>query len=107
MKLHFDLVLEHRDERRIEGIDMLRYSLKQPAQYFTDPMSLALLTAAVANNLEEAYRLVYAGANPNDEGPRLPLDANKLRLLHYSIAANSSPAVRILIKVGADRKSVV
>ncbi len=81
---------------------MLRYSLKQPAQYFTDPMSLALLTAAVANNLEEAYRLVYAGANPNDEGPRLPLDANKLRLLHYSIAANSSPAVRILIKVGAN-----
>jgi ankyrin repeat protein len=94
--------LELRDKRRIEGIDMLKYSLKQPAQYFADPMSRALINAAIADNLEESYRLVYAGANPNDEGPKAPLNANKLRLLHYAIAANSSPAVSVLIKVGAN-----
>ena len=77
------------------------FKLKAPEDYFTDNKTLALLTSALAGDLMKAKHLVAEGANPNDEGPRDNL-YNRLRLLHYAIAANNSQAIKILVAVGAD-----
>lgn len=78
-----------------------RFHLKAPKEYFSDKKTVALLTAALAGDLTKARQLVAEGANPNDEGPRSN-PYNRLRLLHYAIAANNERAVRILISLGAD-----
>jgi uncharacterized protein len=77
------------------------FKLKTPKDYFSDKMTLALLTAALAGDLSQAKRLVAEGANPNDEGPR-DNPYNRLRLLHYAIAADNTQAIRVLLAVGAD-----
>jgi ankyrin repeat protein len=77
------------------------FKLKAPGDYFSDPHSLALLSAARAGDLVKAKQLVAEGANPNDEGPK-DNQYNRLRLLHYAIAANDARAVRTLVAVGAD-----
>ncbi|MDD5298522.1 MAG: ankyrin repeat domain-containing protein [Rhodocyclaceae bacterium] len=76
------------------------FKLKAPGEYFSDGKTLALLNAALAGDLARARQLVADGANPNDEGP---MDKpNRIRLLHYAIAANNPQAVKILMAVGAD-----
>jgi uncharacterized protein len=77
------------------------FKLKAPNEYFDDQKTLTLLTAALAGDLAKAKQLVSEGANPNDEGPRSN-PYNRLRLLHYTIAAKNQGAVRVLMAVGAD-----
>lgn len=77
------------------------FKLKAPGEYFSDGKTLALLNAALAGDLSRARQLVAEGANPNDEGPK-DNPYNRIRLLHYAIAANSAQAVRVLVAVGAD-----
>jgi ankyrin repeat protein len=77
------------------------FKLKAPGDYFADPRSLALLGAARAGDLAKARQLVAEGADPNDDGPKENQN-NRLRLLHYAIAANDARAVRTLVAVGAD-----
>lgn len=77
------------------------FKLKPPKHYFADHKTLELLDSALVGDLPKAKQLVAEGANPNDEGPRDNI-YNRLRLLHYAIAANSSTAVRTLMAVGAD-----
>jgi ankyrin repeat protein len=77
------------------------FKLKAPGDYFSDPRSLALLSAARAGDVVKAKQLVADGANPNDDGPK-DNQNNRLRLLHYAIAANDARAVRTLVAVGAD-----
>ncbi len=76
------------------------FKLKAPAEYFSDTKTLALLNAALAGDLGRARQLVAEGANPNDEGPKDK--PNRIRLLHYAIAANSAQALKVLMAVGAD-----
>jgi len=77
------------------------FKLKAPAEYFSESKTLALLNAALAGDLARARQLVAEGANPNDEGPK-DNPYNRIRLLHYAIAANSPLAVKVLVAVGAD-----
>jgi ankyrin repeat protein len=77
------------------------FKLKAPGDYFSDPRSLALLSAARAGDLAKAKQLVAEGADPNDDGPK-DNPYNRLRLLHYAIAANDAQAVRTLVAVGAN-----
>jgi len=77
------------------------FKLKPPQYYFTDSNTLALLATAMVGDLPKAKQLVAKGANPNDEGPRDNI-YNRLRPLHYAIAANNPQAVKTLIAVGAD-----
>ncbi|QWV94607.1 ankyrin repeat domain-containing protein [Geomonas oryzisoli] len=78
-----------------------KFNLKQPAFYFSDKKTLALVDAALAGDLSSAKLAASQGANPNDEGP-LQNKYNRLRPLHYAIAANNKDAVRVLVAVGAD-----
>ncbi len=78
-----------------------KFKLRPSSYYFADRNTLALLTAAMAGDARMAQLAVARGANPNDEGP-LDNKYNRLRLLHYAIAANNKDAVRVLISVGAD-----
>jgi uncharacterized protein len=77
------------------------FKLKAPEYYFDDPKTFALLNAALAGNLAKAKELVADGANANYDGPR-DNKYNRLRLLHYAIAARNTVAVKILTGVGAD-----
>lgn len=77
------------------------FKLKPPQYYFSDHKTVALLATAMAGDLPKAKQLVAQGANPNDEGPR-DNPYNRLRPLHYAIAANNSQAVKTLMAVGAD-----
>ena len=77
------------------------FKLKAPKEYFSDAHTLALLNAAMAGDLAKARQLVAQGANPNDEGPK-DNPYNRIRLLHYAIAANNTQAVTVLMAVGAD-----
>lgn len=78
-----------------------KFKLKPASFYFSDQGTLALLTAAMAGDVRAAQLAVAHGANPNDEGP-LDNKYNRLRPLHYAIAANNKDAVRVLVSVGAD-----
>ncbi len=78
-----------------------KFKLRPPSYYFTDRGTLALLTAAMAGDMCTAQLAVAQGANPNDEGP-LDNKYNRLRPLHYAIAANNKDAVKVLVSVGAD-----
>jgi hypothetical protein len=77
------------------------FDLKAANYYFEESKSLALLDAAMAGKLATAKDLVAKGADPNAEGP-LHNPHNRLRLLHYAIAAHNGQAVRVLVEVGAD-----
>jgi uncharacterized protein len=77
------------------------FDLKPVAFYFEGAKNVALLDAAMAGKLATAKDLVAKGADPNAEGP-LHNRYNRLRLLHYAIAANNGQAVRVLVDVGAD-----
>lgn len=77
------------------------FRLKSAEFYFQDPKYRELLRAALDGDLPQAKRLVIQGACPNAEGP-LDNQYNRLRLLHYVIAANNPKAVEILLSVGAD-----
>lgn len=79
----------------------VHFKLQPPQHYFADSKTLALLDTAMAGDLQKAKWLVAEGANPNDEGPRDNL-YNRLRVLHYAIAADSPEGVKVLIEVGAD-----
>jgi ankyrin repeat protein len=78
------------------------FKLKAPSEYFSNSRSVALLQAALAGDLSKAKQLVSEGANFNDEGPMADANANRLRLLHYAVAANSKPGVQTLLAAGAD-----
>lgn len=83
------------------GDAALSFKLKSAQFYFADSKTQSLLSAAMVGDMTKAQRLVADGANPNDEGP-LDNKYNRLRPLHYAIAANNKEAVRVLISVGAD-----
>jgi hypothetical protein len=78
-----------------------QFKLQPPSVYFADPKSRALLDAALAGDLARAHKAVADGADPNDEGPK-DNPYNRLRLLHFAIAADNRLAVRTLMMVGAD-----
>jgi uncharacterized protein len=82
------------------------FKLKNTTYYFSNSKSIALLEAALAGDLSRAKQLVVQGANPNDEGPQSDR-YNRLRLLHYTIAARNKQAVKILVEVGADPELTV
>lgn len=73
----------------------------KPPQFYFDTKTQALLASALVGDSDKAKFLVFEGANPNDEGPK-ENRYNRLRPLHYAIAANNKQAVKILIDVGAD-----
>ena len=77
------------------------FKLKTPKDYFSDQKARDLLSAALAGDLKQAKQLVACGANPNEEGPRNN-PYNRIRLLHYAIAAKNQRAVNVLMDVGAD-----
>lgn len=77
------------------------FKLKPPREYFSDAKTLALVVAASTGDVARARQLVAEGANPNDEGPKDD-PSNRIRLLHYAVAADDAVAVRTLIGVGAD-----
>jgi ankyrin repeat protein len=76
------------------------FKLKPAAGYFSSPQTLALLAAAQAGNAARVRQLVAEGADPNDEGPAA--QPNRIRLLHYAVAADDAHAVRLLVTAGAD-----
>ena len=78
-----------------------KFKLQPPATYFPDAPTQALLAAALAGDLVAAKRAVAAGASPDAEGPP-DNPYNRLRLLHYAIAADSAVGIRTLMAVGAD-----
>jgi uncharacterized protein len=82
------------------------FKLKGINSYFTNEKTIALLNAALAGDRSRARQLVAQGANPNDEGPETN-QYNRLRLLHYAIAAKSTQAVKVLVEVGADPELTV
>lgn len=77
------------------------FNLKSPQYYFWNPKTVALIAAAMTGDPQKAEWLVSEGADPNEEGPR-DNPYNRLRPLHYAIAANNREAVKVLIEVGAD-----
>uniref|UniRef100_C6E9J3 Ankyrin n=1 Tax=Geobacter sp. (strain M21) TaxID=443144 RepID=C6E9J3_GEOSM len=77
------------------------FKLHPPEFYFSNSKDLALLEAAFKGNDTKAHELVAKGADPNAEGPTSN-PYNRLRLLHYAIAKNSSKAVTVLVAAGAD-----
>lgn len=86
----------------ITNVDAATPIKLQPAShYFAEKGTLTLLAAAMAGDLRAAKLAVAQGANPNQEGP-LNNKYNRLRPLHYAIAANNKEAVKVLVSVGAD-----
>lgn len=77
------------------------FALKPAEHYFAAAPTLALLRAAMAGDTAAAKAALAAGAAPNDEGPRNNPD-NRLRLLHYAVAAQRPAAARLLVELGAD-----
>jgi|GEM_PF-1044033 len=77
------------------------FALKAPEHYFADARALALLRAALAGDAAQAKAAVAAGAPLDEEGPRSKPD-NRLRLLHYTVAADNAAAARLLTELGAD-----
>ncbi|MBA4178146.1 MAG: hypothetical protein C0505_16555 [Leptothrix sp. (in: Bacteria)] len=77
------------------------FELKPATAYFKESSALALLAAAQRGDAAQARQLVAAGADPNAEGPP-DNPYNRLRLLHYAIAAQDAKALRVLVEVGAD-----
>jgi uncharacterized protein len=76
------------------------FKLKDPDAYFAEPAVRALIEAARAGDEARVRRLVAEGADPNQEGPQG--QPNRLRPLHYVVAANDGRAARLLMAVGAD-----
>ncbi len=77
------------------------FKLKQPSHYFANQNTLTMLAAALAGDVRSAKLAVGRGGDPNEEGP-LVNKYNRLRPLHYAIAANNKNAVKILVSLGAD-----
>lgn len=77
------------------------FRLKPVTEYFDDEKTVSLVLASMTGDIDKARWLVAEGANPNDEGPKSN-DYNRLRTLHYAIAANNKTAVKTLMDVGAD-----
>lgn len=69
------------------------FALKSAEYYFADARALALLRAALAGDAAQAKAAVAAGAPLDEEGPRSKPD-NRLRLLHYTVAADNAAADR-------------
>ena len=78
-----------------------KFKLQPPAAYFPDAATQALLAAVLAGDLAAAKQAVARGASPDAEGPP-DNPYNRLRLLHYAIAADSAVGVRTLMAVGAN-----
>lgn len=78
-----------------------KFNLDAPARYFADPVTQELLAAALAGDVARASAAIAGGASPDAEGPK-DNPYNHLRLLHYAIAAGSTPGIRTLLAVGAD-----
>ena len=78
-----------------------KFKLEAPATYFQDAPAQALLAAALAGDVAQAKAAIARGASPDAEGPK-DNPYNHLRLLHFAIAADSVPAIRTLLAVGAN-----
>jgi len=78
-----------------------KFKLEAPAKYFDDALVQSLLAAALAGDVAQAKAAVARGASPDAEGPK-DNPYNRLRLLHYAIAAGSAPAIRTLLALGAN-----
>lgn len=80
-----------------------KFNLKPIDFYFADPKTQELLQAALDGDQVAAQQWLSQGANPNEESTS---PYNKIRLLHYAIAAENPQAIRILINLGADPEAV-
>jgi hypothetical protein len=78
-----------------------KFKLDAPARYFDDALAQALLAAALAGDVAQAKAAIARGASPDAEGPK-DNPYNRLRLLHYAIAADSTAGIRTLLMVGAN-----
>jgi len=78
-----------------------KFKLEAPAKYFDDALVQSLLAAALADDVAQAKAAVARDASPDAEGPK-DNPYNRLRLLHYAIAAGSAPAIRTLLALGAN-----
>lgn len=77
------------------------FALKPAEHYFADARALALLRAALAGDAARAKAALAEGAAADAEGPLSNPD-NRLRLLHYAVAADNAAAARLLAELGAD-----
>lgn len=77
------------------------FALKPADHYFAHAQALQLLRAALAGDVVAARAALAAGAAPDEEGPLGNAD-NRLRLLHYAVAAQRPDAARLLVELGAD-----
>jgi ankyrin repeat protein len=75
------------------------FKLKDPSEYF-GAKTIALLGAALAGDEARVRQSVKDGADPNEEGPQRA--DNRLRPLHYAVAANNLIAVKLLLSAGAN-----
>ncbi|PWC34657.1 hypothetical protein TSO352_24790 [Azospirillum sp. TSO35-2] len=77
-------------------------SVKPTAHYFTDAATRALVDAALAGDLARAKQAMAAGGDPNARGAVPPGSPTGFSPLHYALAVDNEPAVRILVALGAD-----
>ena len=77
-------------------------ALGPPEKYF-DPQPVALVRAALANDVAHVRALVAAGVNPNSQGPRSDSkNTPQITLLGYAVSQRSEQALRLLIQAGAN-----
>ncbi len=76
------------------------FDLRRPAHYFAAAPTVDLLTAALKGDQAAAQAAVAAGGQVNDEGPRDK--PNRIRPLHYAVAAENNAALALLMRLGAD-----
>lgn len=75
------------------------FKLKAPSDYFS-PATSNLVAAALAQDRSRFEQALATGADPNEEGPRGA--SNRLRPLHYAVAAGHAGAVDWLHGAGAN-----
>jgi hypothetical protein len=75
------------------------FKLKQPGDYF-GPKTAALVAAALQGDEAGVRQALAQGANANEDGPSGA--ENRIRPLHYAVAANSPRAAQLLFQAGGD-----
>ena len=76
------------------------FDLRRPSHYFAAAATVDLVNAALKGDQAAAQAAVAAGGQVNDEGPRDK--PNRIRPLHYAVAAENNAALALLMRLGAD-----